>query len=85
MSWRVITTASGGEDISAPLETKASALEFARSLQADGISVLRLEGSDGDVVLMHAIGSDPLDSAQAGRRRKRQPPQQTAPAGRWNR
>ena len=85
MSWRVITTNTAGEGVSATLETKAAALEFARALQADGTPVLRLEASDGDVVLMQPIEPDPLDSAPAGRRRRRLPPQQTAPAGRWNR
>ncbi|WP_158810363.1 hypothetical protein [Beijerinckia sp. L45] len=85
MDWHVITVEAFGEGVSAALETKAAALELARTLQADGMTVVRLEATDGDVVSMQAIEPDPLESAPAGRRRKRQPPQQTTPAGRWNR
>jgi hypothetical protein len=84
MEWRVITTEAFGEGTSSAMDTKAAALELARALQADGVPVVRLEASDGEVVLMQVIEPSP-DPSTTGRRRVRRQPQQTAPAGRWNR
>jgi hypothetical protein len=84
MTWHVVTSENHDEVLSAAVETKAAALELARALQTEGLYVLRLEASDGEVVEIKTIEPSP-DPSLMGRRRTRVPPAQTKPAGRWNR